>query len=57
MKEHNAPRTGQEEFSESVHGHTNIPVLNKQGKSQAPQLAKNPFIHEFVQMMKIMKIS
>ena len=55
MEEHNAHRTGPKESSESVHGHTNIPILNKHERSQAPQMAENPFTQEFMQMMRTMK--
>ena len=55
MEEHNAPRTGLKESSESVYRHTNILVLNEQERSQASQLAENPFMREFVQMMKTVK--
>ena len=55
IEEHNAPRTGLEESLESVYGHTNIPVLNEQERSQAPQLVETPFMRELVQMMKTVK--
>ena len=44
MEEHNAHRTGPEESSKSMHGHTNIPVLNAQERLQAPQMTENHFM-------------
>ena len=58
MEEHNAHHIGPEESSESsefMHGHTNIPALNEQERSQALQMAENPFMWEFIQMMREVK--
>ena len=55
MEEHNAHCTGPEESLKSVDGHTNIPILNEQERSQAPQMAENPFMRKFVRMMRTVK--
>ena len=55
MEEYNTHRTGPEESSKSVHGYTNISALNEQERSQAPYMAENPFMQEFVQMMREVK--
>ena len=55
IEEHNTHCISLEEASESIYDHINKPILNEQERSQAPQMVKNPFMREFVEIIRTVK--